>query len=203
MDARQELEHIFRNGFGWYEANMGIGVIWHEYNADSSLYNDTYDEGGRRYHAGVYVPALWVIVTEDRLQRGDYGRKPTERITMAVSVRSMDLSGVSNPEEYERHLNDVIRYDERLCKVTEYNIRGTFPGSVVLGIAGTQIYSDEELVFDTLPPDMDLAGNHRPVGYPNNADAEYPFHDGPSGQPDFYTDLDGPIILDGGDLGAP
>lgn len=198
MDLRNEIEHIFKNGFDWYQRNLGEAVIWHEFDSENTEYHNTYDEGGRRYTAGAYVPALWVIITEDRATQTDQGRKPTERITMAVSARAFDLSGVSDPEEYTRHLNDVIRYDNRLWSITDINIRGRISDSVIIGISGTQIYSDEEMTFDSLPPGMDLAGNHRTLAYPNNADTVFLAHDAPGQFVSFYADLDYDIVLDGG-----
>ena len=200
MDLRQEIEHIINNGYGWYQENLGEAVVWHEFDSDNTDYHNVYDEGGRRYTAGVYVPALWVVVTEDRATRSDEGRKPTERISMAVSARAMDLSGVSDPEDYARHLNDVVRYAGRLWTVGEYNIRGR---DVIIGISGTQIYSDEEMVFDELPPGMALAGDHRSLPYPNKTSSDFLFHDGPTSDLSLYPDFDRDVALDGGTAVTP
>jgi len=199
MDLRQEIEHIFKNGYDWYQRNLGEAVVWHEYDSLNTTYHGTYDEGGRHYTAGIYLPVLWVIVTEDRVTPANEGRKPTERIALAVSARTMDMSGVSDPEDYTRHLNDVIRYDERLWKVTEFHIRGRVPTEVIIGVTGTQIYSDEEMTFDDLPPGMDLAGNHRSMPYPQGAVQEFPFHDAPGEYDSMYADLDTEVVLDGGE----
>lgn len=198
MDLRQEMEHIFRNGYDWYQRNLGEAIVWHEYDSANSAYHGTYDEGGRHYTAGYYVPSLWVIISEDRATRTNEGRKPTEKISLAISARSMDMSGVSDPEDYTRHLNDVVRYDERLWKLTEYNIRGRIPTEVIIGISGTQIYRDEEMTFDALPPGMDLAGNHRSLPYPNETDEGFAFHDGPNEFVSLYRDTDTNIVIDGG-----
>jgi hypothetical protein len=197
MDLRQEIERVF-NGFSWYQANLGEVVVWHEYDSSNTEYHNVYDEGGRHYTSGVYLPVLWAIITEGRAARTDTGRKPTETLSLAVSARALDESGVSDPDDYARRLNDVIRYDERLWKVTTFNIRGRIPSSVVIGVTATQVYSDEEMVFDDLPPSMQQAGNHRTVAYPNSADDTFVEHDGPGAYNNFYTDLDGEIILDGG-----
>lgn len=198
MDLRNEIEHIFNNGYVWYQRNLGEVVIWHEYDSTHTEYHNVYDEGGRRYTAGAAIPALWVVVSEDRATRAMEGRKPVERISMALSVRTLNTSGISHPEDYTRHLNDVIRYDGRFWEIKEYNIRGSIPGSVVVGVSGTQIYDDEDMVFDDLPPDMEMGVVRRPVAYPNDTTSTFVDHDEPGEYSTLYVDLDEDIILDGG-----
>ena len=149
------------------------------------------DEGGRRYTAGVVLEALWVIVTEARSQRSMEGRKPVERISLAVSARTLDSSGISDPEDYARHLNDVIRYQGRLWEIKEYNIKGSIPDAVIIGVVGTQIYEDEEMVFDDLPQGMRLGSLNRTMSYPNNTTSTFVEHDGPGEYTVLYTSLDG------------
>lgn len=198
MDLRQEIEHIFNNGYAWYEDNLGSGVVWHEFDSTRTEYHGTYDEGGRVYTAGVLVPVLWVIVTEADKIGDDGGRKPTERLSAAVSMRSMDTCGISDPEDYTRHLNDIISYDGRLWGVSGYQIRGNVPGSVVIGVTATQVFADEEMVFDQLPPGVTAEGTARPYTYPNNAYPDFIFHDGPGAYDSLYINLDSDVIVDGG-----
>ena len=54
------------NGYAWYQDNLGQAVVWHEYDSSQSEYNHVYDEAGRHYKAGLVLPALWVIITEDQ-----------------------------------------------------------------------------------------------------------------------------------------
>lgn len=185
MDLRQEQQHIF-DAYRWYEENLGVGVIWHEFDSEASQYHNTYDEGGRHYTAGIYVMVLWAIITEARADRTEQGRKPTERLTLAISARSLDQSGVSEPEDFARHLNDVIRYEDRLWKITDYNIRGQIPDSVILGVSATQIYSDEELTFDEPPGEMNLGGERRDLPYPNAVDTPPTFVTSPPYYVEFY-----------------
>ena len=191
MDLRNEIEHIFKNGYRWYQRNLGDAVVWHEYDSANTEYHPVYDEGGRRYTAGVVLEALWVIVTEARSQRSMEGRKPVERISLAVSARTLDISGISDPEDYARHLNDVIRYQGRLWEIKEYNIKGSIPDAVIIGVVGTQIYEDEEMVFDDLPQGMQLGSLNRTMSYPNNTTSTFVEHDGPGEYTVLYTSLDG------------
>lgn len=179
MDLRQELERVFR-GLNWYENNIGETVLWHEYDAVQSEIDDTYDEGGKVYRPALHIPALWVIVSEDERRRAREGRKPTDSIALAVSARSFDLSGLSDPEDSARHLNDVIRYDNRLWTVDSFNIRGRIPTSVVIGITGTQIFAEEELSIDSLPPGSTVSGTGRTYPYPNLRQQEWPDHELPA-----------------------
>jgi len=167
MDLRQEAEHIFGNGFDWYQSELGEVVFWHEFLSMQSAYNDTYDEGGRRYSAGLLVPALWVIVNEDRHRPTPEGRKPTEKLTCAISVRALQDPGISDPEDYTRRLNDLVRYDDRLWRVTDFNIRGRVPDSIIIGVTATQIFPDEEMTFDTMPGGVTALGATRRYAYPN------------------------------------
>jgi hypothetical protein len=166
MDLRQEAEHIFGNGLDWYQSELGEVVLWHEFLSMQSAYDDTYDEGGRRYSAGLLVPALWVIVTEDRHRPTPEGRKPTEKLTCAISVRALQDSGISDPEDYTRRLNDLVRYEDRLWRVTDFNIRGRVPDTIIIGVSATQIFPDEEMTFDTKPVGVD-SGATRRYAYPN------------------------------------
>ena len=181
MDLRQEAEHIFGNGFDWYQSEMGEVVLWHEFLSMQSAYNDTYDEGGRHYSAGLLVPALWVITTEDRHRPTAEGRKPTEKITCAISVRALQESGISDPDDYTRRLNDLLSYEGRLWKVTDFNIRGRVPDSIIVGVSATQIFPDEEMTFDTMPGGVSVSGSTRRYAYPNELKVPtYPDHDLPA-----------------------
>jgi hypothetical protein len=181
MDLRQEAEHIFGNGFDWYQSELGEVVFWHEFLSMQSAYNDTYDEGGRRYSSGLLVPVLWVIVNEDRHRPTPEGRKPTEKLTCAVSARALQDSGISDPEDYTRRLNDLVRYDDRLWRVTDFNIRGRVPDSIIVGVTATQIFPDEEMSFDTMPPGVTASGVTRRYAYPNERQlAAYPQHELPA-----------------------
>lgn len=198
MDVRTELAHIHDRGYRWYQENLGDVVIWHEYDSENTEYDNTYDEGGRHYLAGRPVPVLWVTVREDRAVRAQEGRKQTEKISLAISAWDLANSGVSDPEDYVRHQNDVIRYEGRLYKIDEYRIRGAqVYDTVVFGVDGTQIYDDEEMTFDSLPADMDVPV-HRSLPYPNNAAATFPEHDNTGQYAGFYTSLDDEWIIDGG-----
>ena len=180
MDLRQEAEHIFGNGFDWYQSELGEVVFWHEYLSMQSAYDDTYDEGGRRYSSGLLVPVLWVIVNEDRHRPTPEGRKPTEKLTCAISVRALQDSGISDPEDYTRRLNDLVRYDDRLWRVTDFNIRGRVPDSIIIGVTATQIFPDEEMTFDTKPLGVG-SGATRRYAYPNERHvATYPQHELPA-----------------------
>lgn len=179
MDLRTELQHIHERGFRWYEQNLGKVVLWHEYHSEASQFDDTYDEGGRVYFVGVPITALWVIVSEDTRNQSETGRRPTERITMAFSMRTLETSAISEPQDYARHLNDIVRYDNRLWRLDSYNIRGDITASTIVGIEGVQIFEDEEMMFDT--PSEGMAGTslQRSMPYPNRSFQEFPDHDGP------------------------
>jgi hypothetical protein len=204
MDPRREAEHIFRKGYEWYSKNVGEGVVWHEYDSAATSYHPVYDEGGRSYSAGILVPCLWVIQQEDDLRPANEGKKPTQTIRTAVSIRVLHTCGISDPEDSARHLNDVFRYGNLLWKVTGYQIRGRMPGSMVVGISGTQVFANEEMLFDNLPPGMSYAGSTRPLSYPNDTDSTFLDHELPaangvqSGLPSLYPSFDTEIILEGG-----
>lgn len=185
MDLRNELQHIHERGLAWYEQNLGKVVHWHEYHSEASQYNSTYDEGGRVYLAAIPITALWVIVTEAARVSDDAGRKPTERISMAFSMATLERSAMSEPQDYARHLNDLVRYDNRLWRVDTFNIRGDLTASTVVGVNGTQVFEDEEMTFDTSSEAMRATTLQRSFPYPNTAYQDFPDHDGPGE----YTDV--------------
>jgi hypothetical protein len=78
-----------------------------------------------------------------------------------------------------------------LWEIKEYNIKGSIPDAVIIGVVGTQIYEDEEMVFDDLPQGMRLGSLNRTMSYPNNTTSTFVEHYGPGEYTVLYTSLDG------------
>ena len=162
MDSRKELSLINKH-IRQHNREAGETILWFEFvpwaNAASagSIYDDVYDEGkpgdgGRSYAGGLVIPTIYVEEIEDQYTLHDDGRQPTQNILVTVLFADMISAGLSNPWEYETHLNDTFMYDNRWYKVWEYRVRGRLPSEVVIGIKGFEIYVDQEFPYDPGPP---------------------------------------------------
>lgn len=166
MDVRTELSLINKH-IRQHNREAGESIIWYEFAplaaASASTINSTYDyvyetgshfEGaGRRYRPGIVLPTVYVEEREDRFTYRPEGRQPTQNIHVVVLYEDARLAGLSNPYEYQNHLNDMFLFDGRYYKVDDYHVRGRLQEEVIIGIQGYEVYLDQEFVND-YPPEF-------------------------------------------------
>lgn len=165
MDPRREATQIAKH-FERFHHTFGEAIIYFRFNADDSVYDRVYDEGFRRYHRGVRIPILWVDQMEAVEDYSPEGRRPTQRIRMAVSARPMYESGISITEVHGNGLsdtspspvwrrdrvNDIFWYDSRFFEVSGFQIRGRLQGEdVIIGITGIESFHADDMSLD-FPP---------------------------------------------------
>src|SRR5262252_3046766 len=165
MDPRREARAIHRH-FGRFHETIGEALVYYKFNVVDSEYDTVYDEGYRKYHAGVRVPILWVDQMEAMENYAPEGRRPTQRIRLAVGAQSLYECGVSITEAHGNQLNDqspsevwrddrmhdIFYYDGRFYEVSGYQIRGRVKGEdVIIGITGIETFPADDNAFDYLP----------------------------------------------------
>ena len=168
MDTRREALAIQRH-FNWYHKAIGEAVIYFKFNADDSEYDRVYDEGFRRYHTGVRIPILWVDQMEAVEDYAAEGRRPTQRIRLAVAARAMYESGVSITEVHGNRLQDsspskiwrrdrmedIFYYDGRFYEVSGFQIRGRLQGEdVIIGVTGIESFHSDDMNLDFPPGEL-------------------------------------------------
>lgn len=161
MDLRRELSHI-RKHYRKYHEDAGESVVWFEFTrlgtntSTQSVYDDVYDEGvpgagGKRYSNGVVIPVLMITEAEDQKRSIPEGRQPVQLANFVASIQDFRDAGVSNPFEYQRHLNDIFLYDGRYFSVVSYRVRGRARDDVIVVVEGIEIYINQEMPFDPGP----------------------------------------------------
>lgn len=185
MDTRRELQHINAKGYRWFSGKLGEGVVWHEFDGSISQYHDTYDDGGRRYRRGILLLCLWVIPGETPFTPMAEGRKSFPTIRLALSLEKARTSGLSNPEDFDRHLNDCFVFEGAVWDVNSYAAKGRLDqNDIVIGVEGVKSYTEEERIFDTMPESITHGQATRPVSYPNQTDQNFPDHELPAANTD-------------------
>src|SRR5687768_15973321 len=106
MDPRREVRQIHKH-FDRYQQSIGEGLIYYRFNTVDSEYDSVYDEGFRQYLPGVRVPILWVDQMEAMEQYAAEGRRPTQRIRLAVSSLSLHECGISVTEAHGNQVGQV------------------------------------------------------------------------------------------------
>lgn len=155
MDTRRELAEIRRSCLGWYQENLGEGVLWYEYDAEHSTFPSVFDEGGRTYAKGIGVPVLWVIENEDDEENPPEGGRFNPTLRFAVDITQIRRAGVSDVMDAERHQNDIVLFHRTLWTINAYQIRGRMGGhSVIIGVEAERVSPDEDFVFDHIPGDL-------------------------------------------------
>jgi hypothetical protein len=165
MDPRREVREIWKH-FDRYQTDIGEAIIYFKFDASASNYDDVYDEAYRRYESGLRIPILWVDQSEATEDYAAEGRRPTQRIRLAVSAKQLHEAGISVTEvhgnrltdgspslvwRYER-VNDVFYYDNRYYEVSAFQIRGRAKGEdVIVGITGIETYPSDDQLFDFEP----------------------------------------------------
>lgn len=164
MKARRELDQIRRH-YRSYVRDFGETVVWFEYLPETtpasagSTYDDVYDEGGfgavgRKYKKGVVVPVLMVTETEDQKRAIPEGRQPVQLTNFVASIDDFRKAGVTDPFEYQKHLNDMFLYDGRYFSVATYRARGRLRDDVLVVVEGIEVYINQEMPFDIGPESM-------------------------------------------------
>ncbi len=173
MEIRRELDHINKQ-FDWFHRTQGMVILWYEFvpfGVGGSSYDDVYDEGivgnnGRKYKNGVRLPVLRITEIEDQRRSIPDGRLPIQNIEMFIPSKSLRDAGISNPWEYETHLNDIFKWDGRYYSIVDYKVRGHLRDDVYCLVQGNQMYLDQELVNDVLPEDTESLELPWPTGLP-------------------------------------
>ena len=165
MDSRREVLQIWKH-FGRYHDTIGAAIIYYKFDADSSTYDRVYDEGFRQYHTGIRIPILWVDQMEAVEDYSPEGRRPTQRIRLAVSARCIYEAGISvtevhgnrlqddSPSETWRRdrMHDIFYYDSRFYEVSAFQIRGRVQGEdVIIGLTGIETFPGDDANLDFLP----------------------------------------------------
>ena len=137
MDTRREVREIWKH-FDRYQADVGESILYYMFDADESEYDRVYDEGYRRYKPAIAIPFLWVDQSEAPEDYAPEGRRPTQRLRLAVSANKLWEAGISVTEAHGNRIDefspsevwridrnhDIMLYDARYYEVASYNIRG-------------------------------------------------------------------------------
>lgn len=176
MDLRRELAAIRRH-YREYQNKTQEHIVWFEFlplgtnTSTQSVYDDVYDEGvigsgGRSYKAGVTIPVLMVTESEDTKRAIPEGRQPVQVTNVVASVQDLRDAGITDPYEYQRHLNDMFFYDGRYYSVASYRARGRAQDDIMVVIEGIEVYLNQELLFDPGPGAMSVQNLPWPSSLP-------------------------------------
>ena len=174
MDSRRELAHIRKN-YRQYHRQVGETIAWFSFipfSPTGSEYDDVYDEGpsgadGKKYKDKVTVPILMVTETEDTKRAIPEGRQPVELTNFVASIEDFRNAGVTDPFEYQKHLNDMFLYDGRYFSIATYRVRGRLRDDVMVVVEGIEVYINQEMPFDTGPAAMNTQDLPWPTTLPN------------------------------------
>lgn len=155
MDVRRE-HGLINKHYRHHTRNYGDHVVWFEFDKEETEYDNIYDYGdvgtaGRTYKTGVPIPTIYVEEIEDQNRAIEEGRQPVENIRAIFSMEDLRRCGITEPWEYQPHLNDLFFYDGRYFKVYEYRVRGRLRGEVLVAVEGVEVYVDQEMTFDNAP----------------------------------------------------
>ena len=168
MDPRREVREIWRH-FDGYQTMVGESCIWFRFDPLNSSYDRVYDEGYRRYSPGIPIPILWVDQSEAAEDYAPEGRRPTQRVRLAVSAIKLYEAGISVTEAHgnrltdsspssvwrEDRVSDIFYYDNRYYEVSAFQIRGRVKGEdVILGVTGIETYPADDMILDYKPGEV-------------------------------------------------
>ena len=161
-NPRVELSQVRRH-LQWYQREHGETVLWYELDGKASVYDETFNARNKVYKEPVAVPALWVIYNEDVQESTPEGGRHVPSLQLAVSMWEFRRLGISDPYDYERHLNDMVVYYGEYFSVGEYTPQGRlWRDDVILGINCICIFPEEELVGSEIPNADEVAESARP-----------------------------------------
>lgn len=175
MDVRRELANINKH-FRKFRGVAELAIVWYEFTplgaaSVNSMFDDVYDEGirgtgGKKYKDGVTIPVLLASENEDERRAIVDGRKPTQTMSLFITMKDMKDAGITQPWEYRNHLNDMFVYDGRFYNVFSYKVRGVIRDEIFILVSGYETFVDEELVNDPGPGDLGVDAYPWPSGLP-------------------------------------
>jgi hypothetical protein len=159
---RVELTQIRRH-LGWYQQQHGEVVLWYELDGKASVYDDVFNARHKVYRDPVAVPTLWVIYTEDTQESSPEGIRHTPSLQFALSMWEFRRVGISDPYDFERHLNDLIVYYGEYFSIGEFSPQGRlWRDDVIIGVNAIKVFPEEELVDSEIPDSDTVAEAKRP-----------------------------------------
>lgn len=188
MDIRRERAHVKRKGFDFVQQTVGEAILWFEYDAVRSDYHDVYHEDSvtesRSWRPGILVPALWVNITQGVENPSEEGRLVVDTLRLAVSIDALRRTGVSNPSDSRRHLNDIIVYGGSQWNIRTYEKRGRLRDTMLVAVNAVRINEGDEHSMDGLPGFDDLEDQDVDEGFPTDDfdDQVYPDYPLPARQ---------------------
>lgn len=145
-------KHIHRQN-----REAGEAIVWYEFIplGAGSDFDDLYDESprgtkGLKYKQGVTIPTVYIEEIEDNNRAIDDARMPLQNVRIVMAMDQVIRSGLTHPEEYQPHLNDLFFYDGRYYNVIDYRVRGRLRDDVLLAVEGNESYIDQERMNDLL-----------------------------------------------------
>ena len=174
MDPRRELslinKHVRRRN-----REAGETVIWYQFQplqGGYSVYDDVYDEGvpgsgGRNYKPAITIPTIYIEEVEDTYRAIEDGRQPTQNLRTTILYKDAVSCGMEGADEYNAHLNDVLEYDGRYYKVSDYRARGRIPTEAILVVQAYEIFLDQEFLFDNGPRNPRTSSLPWPTSFPS------------------------------------
>lgn len=161
-NPRVELSHV-RRQLKWYQRQHGETVLWYELDGKASVYDEVFNVRNKVYRDPVAVPALWVIYNEDTQESMAEGSRHVPALQLAVSMWEFRRLGISDPYDFERHLNDLVVYYGEYFSVGEYSPQGRlWRDDVVIAVNCLRVYPEEELVGSEIPDADIVAESDRP-----------------------------------------
>lgn len=180
VDVRKELSLINKH-IRQHNREAGEHVVWFEYlepdgtNA-TTVRDDVYDMGyvddedgslGRKYSPGIVIPTVYVDEIEDQFYADQDGRQPIQNIRVVILYDDAFRAGMTEPHEYQPHLNDMFYYQGRYFKIHTYQARGRLQNEVIIAVNGYEVYIDQEMPFDPGPESPEIQNLDWPTSFPS------------------------------------
>lgn len=143
MDARRERigadDEVQRRQATAYS----LSCRWFVYDPDTTTTDDVYDEGPQRRYVEVPQPVrlLWALETEGENERTPDGRYLARKFAAGVSVTTLERSGVPDPEDTPRRLNDVVMWEGKPFRIDVAEPNGHLERkAMTVRLQGTEIF---------------------------------------------------------------
>lgn len=157
-------------------SDVGESVIWYVYNtiqSGASQYDDVYDEGtpgsgGKTYMPGVKIPTIYAAEFEDSYRSIPDGIKLTQTIRLTFLLKDFLKAGIDTPGEYNEHINDMFKYEDRYYRVSDYSAKGRMKSNEALvAVQGFEVFLDEEMPYDLGPDSIFTQTMPWPTSFPS------------------------------------
>jgi hypothetical protein len=164
----RDQQRSYARGLRELQREVGVTIVWYEFDHDDTTMDDTYDEGqvpdvldpglntdnsgpGLVYRNPLQVPVVWLRFEAPTNVQSESGEYTVSTVSFRMTAQTSRRVGLQNPMDPSKHFNDRFVHQGFLYRVDSYTPKGWISDQYfMVDVLGTEVKT-EELADEKLP----------------------------------------------------